>query len=198
MKPDKETLQHWMSGELSREKLESVETWVSHHPEELEKMMDWGGTSALIQSTVSSSEEPPYAEFFNHKVQQQIEAESTPVASGAIEQTSIWARLRHLWAPLGAAAMIACFYAGTQMSPSRGDSIPGAVASSEASVGEIYVPQGGVTASVYENEQSGIIMLNGLKAIPDTLDIVAASPSGKSYPDGSAKVMVRHTPSNYF
>lgn len=205
MKPDKDTLERWMRGELSGEELSAVETWANAHSEELEGILQgettdsWATTSTMLKNSIKADEEPPYGEFLNHKIQQQIEAEAAGLSSeeGGAASGSLLGRLKMLWAPMAAAAMAVCFYAGTQVNDSP-DSLQLAEVQQANVMGEIYVPHGGVTASVYENDQSGVIILEGLSAIPDALDIVSAMPSGRGYPEDSGARMVKHVLPNSF
>ncbi len=206
MKPDKQTLQSWMNGDLSGEALHTVEKWVSENTQELEEMLNWDQTSQMLRENIVPEQDPPYPDFFHHKIRQSIEEE--PRSYDSEKKTpelrdhsanSLWSRMRYLWAPAAVAAMTVCFYAGTQMSSSTTGSadLAGLGGASASQTAEIYVPQGGVSASVYENEQSGVILLHGLEAIPDAMDIVSAAPSGKPYPNTSEMVLVKQMNPNY-
>ena len=183
-KPDEKTLNRWLNGELEGEELSQVETWAEQHAGDLDAefkcSIGWDALNDECMSSIAASEEPPYPEFFNHKIQQAIENEAhessfneTPAAQAApdnvISSPGIWQKLRWMVLPTAAAAAIA-FYAGSNLtqSPANSDrASSGLVASYDG----VYTPDSGVVAAVSESESATEIVLEGLKPISDALDI---------------------------
>ena len=76
-KPDEQTLNRWLLGELEGEELRQVEAWANDHAGDLDSEfkcgIGWEALGADFMKQIPASEEPPYPEFFNHKLQQAIE-----------------------------------------------------------------------------------------------------------------------------
>ena len=179
-KPDESTLNRWLNGELEGKELEQVEAWAESHADDFDKdfqcSIGWEALRGGLVKSLPKSEEPPYPEFFNHKIEQTILAELEQQASKEDhhEERSFWKRFRWAFMPAAFAGMAVCFYAGTKMSDSA-TNVRDAVASSN--VQEVYIPQSGVVAKVSESSGSTEIILDGLAPIPDSLDIAAGETS---------------------
>jgi len=177
-KPNQDLLSKWMAGELEGDQLAQVEAWADANPSEAES--EAGKFSLELSSVIPAEVEPPYPEFFNSKLQHEIEelerTAATPVKPTGI---SLMQKLRWLFAPAAAGAMALCFYAGTKVATpaTSTGTTPVAEVSKEA---EIYVPNGGVTAAVFDSQEAEVIVLDGLEPIPDSLDIVSAPAPEKS------------------
>jgi len=178
-KPDEHTLNRWLRGELEGEELRKVDAWANDNAGDLDSEfkcdIGWDALGADFMQAIPASEEPPYPEFFNSKIQQSIQADvleqAAPVPVNA--EPSIWQKLRWMVLPTAAAAAIA-FYAGSQMTQPAtpaGDS-PGIV-----SYERVYVPDSDVVAAFSESDRATEIVLEGLHPISDELDIVKGETS---------------------
>jgi len=114
--PNDILLTRWMDGELDGKDLARVEAWVAEHPELLAERDAVQAMSASLKENIPASEEPPYPDFFNHRILRTIEEERLT----AIEPTKETPQknTRNLWQwlslPIAAAAMAVCFYWGAQ------------------------------------------------------------------------------------
>jgi len=175
-RPDDKTISSWLAGELEGEELRKVETWAETHvgdlDEEFKCEIGWCALNDELMANLSDSQEPPYPEFFNSKIQQAISEDMQHKAVGEPSSASLWQKLRLIIAPAAIAALVA-FYAGTQMQNERPADIP-EVASDQSSV---YVPHNGIVAAVSESNDATEIILSGLAPISDELDIAAGDTS---------------------
>lgn len=175
-KPDDKTLKSWLEGELEGEELQNLEAWAQTHVGELDDEfkceIGWSALNDEILARISGSEEPPYPEFFNSKIQQAISGDfrSNHVADAA--SSSLWQKLCLIFVPAAIAAAVA-FYAGIQIQNQQPASAP-KVASVKNS---IYVPNDGVEAMVSDSSEATEIVLSGLVPISDDLDIAAGETS---------------------
>jgi hypothetical protein len=175
-RPDEKTLSSWLEGELEGEELRKVDTWAETHvgelDEEFKREIGWCALNDELMASLPDSEEPPYPEFFNSKIEQAI---SEVTQHGTLSEPSsppLWQKIRLMIAPAAFAAMVA-FYAGTQMQNEKPADIP-AVASEQSSV---YVPNNGIVAAVSESNDATEIILSGLTPISDELDIASGDTS---------------------
>lgn len=184
-KPDEHTLNRWLLGELEGEELRKVEAWANDHAGDLDSEfkcgIGWEALGAQFMNAISSSEEPPYPEFFNHKLQQAIEAEDSnlsPVPVDTIPEVSLWQKLRWMVMPTAVAAGVA-FYAGSQMTQPSSDTPLAGVGevATIVSYERIYVPDNDVFAAFSETDRATEIVLKGLHPISDELDIVKGDTS---------------------
>jgi len=172
----------WLDGESCPE----AEALLADNPE-LESFKEGDHKlRSLLSANLPASQEPPYADFLNSRIEKEIrdsERTSQPAQAELKESTSsFWQGLRWLVAPLAAAA---CFVLGLMMGgPGAGDS-----ASSNAFVAAspmIYTPDGNVSSRVVEaSEESTVIILDGLSDIPDSVDLFQTAlhyrPANDSY-----------------
>lgn len=182
-KPDDITLNRWLNGELEGEELRKMEAWAEENAADLDAEftcnIGWDALGSDYMKEVAASEEPPYPEFFNHKLQQAIEADGleqtetlTEPVTSPVTEPSIWQKLRWMVLPTAVAAGVA-FYAGSHMTPATDQK--GAVQASNFE--SVYIPDSGVVAAVSETDGATEIVLEGLKPIADELDIVKGETS---------------------
>ncbi len=179
-KPDETMLTLWMDGKLEGDELQRVEAWVQAHPELLAERDTVQAMSAAIRRHVPGSIEPPYPEFFNKHVLRRIGDDAvSSAAAPARRQNGFW---RWFAMPVAAAAMVVCFYIGTQVSEPAEITAPVV-----AQTGSVYTPDGNVSADMFKSTdaQATVIVLEGLDDIPDELDMV-----GEPSVDRSGAVMV--------
>ena len=180
-KPDEHTLNRWLRGELEDEELREVDAWAEINAGDLDSEFQcnigWDALGADYMKAIPASEEPPYPEFFNSKIQQSIQAagpdqtpQSVPAQSQAVH--SIWQKIRWIFMPTAIAAGIA-FYAGSQMTQTATPDVGPELVSYE----RVYVPDSGVVAAFSETDRATEIVLEGLHPISDELDIVKGETS---------------------
>jgi hypothetical protein len=176
-KPDDKTLKSWLDGELTGQELHNVEAWAQNHAGELDQEfkceIGWNALTDAMMERIPQSEEPPYPEFFNSKIQQAILDEQCKNTVLEKPFTSIWEKLRLMVLPAAFAAIVA-FYAGTKMQ----DDVPNPSEPKVSSVrSTIYVPNDGIEAAVSDSNNATEIVLSGLEPISDELDIAAGQTS---------------------
>lgn len=188
-KPNEQILNQWLSGELEGEELLQIEEWAETHAGDLDEEfkcdIGWEALGANHMSALASSEEPPYPEFFNHKLEQAIQASETESVEGNIAQdkvvemsspspakSALWSKISQMVIPAAAAAAIA-FYAGSQINSGEN---AGSLVAGEG----VYVPDAAVVAAVSTSDNATEIVLEGLEPISDDVDIVRGETSQPS------------------
>lgn len=172
--PDEAMLTLWIDGELNGDELARVESWAQDHPELLAERDAVRAMQSNIQANMPASVEPPYADFFNQRILQAIENEKAESAASVRSTGSQWMGSKFnkwLALPAAAAAMVMCFYMGTQVSHMPESVAPIAAVSAEPA---IYMPDGDVRANIFSSDDNGatVIVLEGLEDIPDDFEIV--------------------------
>lgn len=182
-RPDEKTLCSWLEGELEGEELRKIEAWAETNAGDLDAefkcKIGWDALDDERFNSVPSSEEPPYPEFFNAKIQQAISADVKDVepVSEAVSEGSFWQKMKLMVAPAAIAALVA-FYAGTQMQSQEQQEIVDVVAEQSS----VYVPNSGIFAAVSESVEATEIILDGLDPISDELDIAGGETSPGTSP----------------
>jgi hypothetical protein len=187
--PDETKLALWLDDELHGEELAAVESWASAHPEHLaarEEVRKWRG---LMASAIPAAEEPPYAEFFNGRVARTIREQTTESHVAAAQRRS-W---QSLLMPLAACAgMVLAFWLGGKTAKTAIPEINVAGAPKAIPVDPIlYTPIKGVKAEWFSSAEASatVIVLNGVDAIPDTMDFSqTASHSDVREMDSTAEI----------
>jgi len=172
--PDEVLLALWLDDELQGEELARVEAWASGQPEQLaarEEVREWRRSIAAV---IPADEEPPYADFFNSRIEKSIREQTAAVerisaAVSAPAKVSFW---RSWFVPATAfAGMALAFWVGTKThSPETGGPV---AKQSDSSISPVYyTPEQGVNAEWVKNsgKSATVIVLEGVNAIPDTLD----------------------------
>lgn len=181
-KPDKKTLRLWLDGELEGDKKRELDSWAEENAAELDSEfkcdIGWDALSDDCMATLPSSLEPPYPEFFNHKIlnaiQEEEAAEVQLLDNLVLENSgsaSLWQKLRWMIAPAAVAA-VAAFYAGTTISSKNSvatDTV--AIGKSGISSSSVYLPNSGIVAAVSESNYATEIVLSGLTPVSDELEI---------------------------
>jgi hypothetical protein len=188
--PDDITLTQWMDGELDGAKLSQVEAWAQDHPEILAERNAVQQMSACVNELLPKSLEPPYPDFFNHRIMRTIENSRNALPTNQTSRTS-----RNFWQwlaiPLAAGAMAVCFYLGTRMTPTTPSGTSHSLVTTadssnikisppeKTNISTIYTPDRGVQADMFQSEQATVIVLKGLQDLPDDLEM-AGEPSTPS------------------
>jgi hypothetical protein len=168
-KPDEETLALWLDDELVGPTLAGVEAWAMTQPEQIAAKAEIRSWRKTVAKAIPASEEPPYPDFFNHRVLQAIRTQ--PVTASPVEKKSFsW---KNFLLPAAACAgMILTFWVGKNskiISEQDLAIIPRAIPVEEP---VLYTPEGGVKAEWFSSKEASasVIVLNGVAAIPDTTD----------------------------
>lgn len=174
-KPDDTTLALWLDDELDGEAHAQVEAWAAENPEHLASREEIRRWRKMIGESIPAAEEPPASEFFNERIQHAIrsETEQQPVA-GEISGFN-WSSL---WMPLAACAgMALAFWLGVTSKPTTPANAAGNLTQPAATSPHIYTPEQGVDAEWIDSggASATVIVLNGITAIPDTVDFTAVN-----------------------
>ena len=166
--PDEATLALWLDDELEGEQLAALERWAMGHPEQIAARLETRRWRSMMASAIPAAVEPPYPEFFNSRIAQAIR-QQTPKAVTSGKRWFVWPSLV---APLAACAgMVLAFWLGTKtQDPSEVD-VTGALRAIPVEQ-LVYTPENGVNAELYASGQNSptVIVLNGVRAIPDAMD----------------------------
>lgn len=169
--PDDLKLAMWLDGELQGDDLSSFEAWLAQQPNKDEHLAARDAISHWKQqltAVIPASEEPPYPDFFNHRIASAIESSSPAPAKPTTRFT--W---KSLWMPTTACAgMILAFWLGTR---SHSDHLDIDVTGAPKAIPVepiLYTPENGVVAECFSSSgaKATVIVLNGVNAIPDDTD----------------------------
>ena len=170
--PDEAKLALWLDDELKGEELASFEAWVVGQQEHLAAREETRRWRTMMAAAIPASEEPPYPDFFNSRIAQAIR-EQSPKQAVAPEIESRGFSWKTFLMPLAACAgMALAFLAGTKsQAPPTNDitsNAPKAIPVEQI----VYTPENGVKAELFAKDESSatVIVLNGVRAIPDTMD----------------------------
>lgn len=169
--PDETRLALWLEDGLHGEELAAFEATLAGRPELHAARAEARRWRDMISAAVPSSEEPPYPEFFNHRVARairELEAEhaATPITAGRIS----W---RSWFMPLAACAgMVMAFWLGGKRTSGVPEiDVTGAPRAIPVDP-VFYTPENGVSAEWFASAEASatVIVLNGVEAIPDATD----------------------------
>lgn len=181
--PNKETLHLWTQGNLDEKTLSIVEEWANKNPEMAEQAIseiEQNSTPIIPFSTLPKEMEIPYPDFFDAKLKQQIqrieqEKNADSPQSKNQEQTSqqvakkysLFSRLKWFATPVLAAAMLGCFYLGTQFQTNTTNSAALTAQQPAPTIQLVYVPNDSVSAEIFSSEKGTAIVLDGLEPLDD-------------------------------
>ncbi|MDP3848869.1 MAG: hypothetical protein Q8Q59_00065 [Luteolibacter sp.] len=171
MNPDEAKLALWLEDELHGEELAAFETWVAENPEHHAAREEARRWQAMMAAAVPATEDPPYPEFFNHRITRTIqELQPEPVPVSATGSGFSW---RSLFMPLAACAgMMLAFWMGGKRQPGMPEiDVTGAPRAIPVEP-VLYTPEGGVKAEWFTSltASATVIVLDGVTAIPDATD----------------------------
>ena len=175
-KPDDTTLALWLDDELDGEALATVEAWAKDHPEQLAARDEIRRWREMISASVPASEEPPAPELFNGRIARAIREDGVGSGSNRSQERARW---RTMFMPLAACAgMVLAFWLGMK-NPSE---LPATTQQAPAADPEliapmVYTPETGVKAEWFSSTAASatVIVLDGVDAIPDSLDFAATA-----------------------
>jgi len=170
-KPDETTLARWLDDDLEGAELAAFEA--SHRADAtlLARRQELRAWRASLAAAIPADIEPAYPEFFNHRIAKAIR-ERIPKPHSAPSTAAFW---RAWWMPATAAAgMVLAFWLGTKTGGT-----PQVVTLANPAAGQVavqgptvYTPEHGVDAKSFSSSDAAatVIVLEGVDAIPDTLD----------------------------
>lgn len=168
--PDETKLALWLEDELPEEEFATFEAWATGRPEQIAARAQIRRWRELIATAIPAEEEPPYPDFFNTRVARAIR-EQTPQPAAVAQRRGGW---KSLLMPLAACAgMALAFWLGMQTKPATPEVVVVEGAPRAIPVEPfVYTPEIGVQAERFasSNASATVIVLNGVAAIPDTLD----------------------------
>lgn len=170
-KLDETMLACWLEDELQGVELAAFEAAMGGNQELLARREAVRAWRQMIQGALPAAEEPPYPDFFNNRIEQALR-QSPQRAVGDRPRTGAW---RAWWLPATAlVGMTLTFWLGTMASrPPVVVAVPNPVPHPVVvATPVVYTPEGGVAAEWFSSDQAAatVIVLEGLEAIPDTLD----------------------------
>jgi len=168
--PDKEILTQWYSGDLEGPQLERVEQWADENPELASSMVEQMMEPIAGLDAIDGPVDVPYPEFFNSKLEQRIFTEQEQIPEAAKEAivskpAGLMQRFGWMFAPAVLAAMVVCFYVGTQFGSKIIQSQT--VNSENVEKHIIYVTNEAVMVEVIDSEEASVIEVNGLEPFSD-------------------------------
>lgn len=170
--PDETKLALWLDDELKGEELAAFEAWVAGHPEHLAAREESRRWRRFMASALPAAEEPPYAEFFNHRISRAVR-ENRDAVPQAAPKAPRWS-WRSLMMPLAACAGMAfTFLLGARSQRPEIPEIDVAGAPKAIPVEPVvYTPEQGVKAEWIQSAEAAatVIVLSGVDAIPDETD----------------------------
>ncbi len=169
--PDEPTLALWLDDELTGPELLRVDAWAASQPDQLAARDEIRQWRSMVASAVPASEEPPFPDFFNSRIQQAIrEAPPRPAAAAHARPASIW----QSWLmPLAACAgMVLAFWVGTQSEKAPRSVVAMSPSTQGSFEPVVYTPETGVRAEWFASSDASasVIVLDGISAIPDSTD----------------------------
>ena len=175
MNPDEAKLAQWLDDELTGEDLASFEVWALSQPEHVAAREETRRWRKLIASAIPNSEEPPYPDFFNSRIAHGIREQSPKPAPGE-PKPAFWKSW--LMPTAACAGMILTFWIGAKSQSQKLPEIDVAGAPKAIPVEQIiYTPESGVNAELFASDHASsmVIVLNGIAAIPDSMDFSATT-----------------------
>jgi len=166
--PDDTRLALWLEDELTGEELATFEKWVADNPELLASREEARRWRAMMAETIPADVEPPYPDFFNHRLQKSIHdlQPALPVASPPRFSLRSW------FMPIAACAgMVLAFWLGAKKTGTPEIDVTGAPRAIPVEP-VIYTPEYGVVAEWFDSEGAfaTVIVLEGMQPIPDEID----------------------------
>ena len=169
--PDDTRLALWLEDELKGEELAAFEASVAGRQELHAARAEARRWREMMAAALPSSEEPPYPEFFNHRVAHSIrELEAKPAATPKAASGFSW---RSWFMPVAACAgMVIAFWLGGKRTGGVPEiDVTGAPRAIPVDP-VLYTPESGVSAEWFASTEASatVIVINGVDAIPDATD----------------------------
>ena len=160
-----------LDGGLSEENERELADHLQAHPECLEDLEGFGEIRKDLQAHFPATEEPPYPEFFNSHLERMIREDERGADPAPVTRRTHATWLGWLLPAAGAVAL--AFFAGMQLAD------PGEPAGAQMSTSlpVVYSPITSVRPEAVLDQETGntVILLEGLAAIPDSVNLAQAS-----------------------
>jgi hypothetical protein len=186
MKTDDETRFRWLDDDLSAGEEKDYEKMRSELASELQERDKVREMKRMLRENVARHVEPPYGEFFNARIRSQIHQQEH-AGSGRGSHWADW-RKQAWMAAAACFAMVISFWTGTRMrdpSPAITEvSVEGAPKAIPVDL-LVYSPVIGVEAEHFSSANGTVIVLNGVPAIPDSVDFHSTAMMVPNTPDQS-------------
>jgi anti-sigma factor RsiW len=171
--PDDTKLAMWLDDELHGEELAAFEAGAGSQPELRAARAEVRRCRELLGSALPAAEEPPYPDFFNHRVARAIHALAPQPA--VVRRRFSWSSLVM---PLAACAgMALAFWLGVKSHAAPADVVVAGAPRAIPVEPFVYTPESGVMAEYFASTKASatVIVLNGVAAIPDSIDFSSSS-----------------------
>ena len=172
----------WVDGRLDDEEQNQLDKLFAADPEFEAELTGAKEVTAVLQSEIPKSTEPPYPDFFNSQLMRKVDLEIAAQLP-AEKVARWWDSLRWAWAPAGALALVLAFFAGQRMSPQGNGGLAdrGVADSSERSeeLPNVYFAEKSLTYEVIPDADGkvSVIVVEGIAAISDDIDFSRADRS---------------------
>ncbi|MEI6674436.1 MAG: hypothetical protein WCO57_04580 [Verrucomicrobiota bacterium] len=169
--PDEATLARWLNDELEGAELATFEAAIHGNADYLAQRKDLRGLRTTLAATLPAVLDPPYPEFFNHRIAKAIRELTSNTAA---QRPSVF--FRHAWwmPATAAAGMALAFWVGTKTGTvTHGVTLAHSTpAPLMVQAPAVYTPEHGVDAEWISGTDAAatVIVLEGVDAIPDALD----------------------------
>jgi hypothetical protein len=168
--PDDPRLAMWLDDELHGDDLAAFESRTDNLTELIAARAEVRRWRAVIASAVPATQEPPYPDFFNARVERAIRQ---PMAHPARQRKRWWFLRQAVLMPVAACAGMAfTFWLGHQSQPQSIEVVVEGAPRAIPVEPFVYVPETGVKAERFASAgaEATVIVLNGVAAIPDDTD----------------------------
>lgn len=171
--PDDETLALWLDDGLAGVELAKFEATLAGQPEKFSERAEIRRLKEQLALALPLAEEPPYADFFNHRVMRSI-GESGRAAAPVAEKSRAWFCWKLWGMPLAACVgMALAFFVGmeSQHGETGGINVTNAPRAIPVET-FVYTPDVGVKARWFESDSASaaVLVLSGIEPIPDQVD----------------------------
>jgi hypothetical protein len=166
--PDDTRLALWLEDELEGDDLAAFDKWVGQDAALLAAREEARRWRAMMAKAMPCDEEPPYPDFFNHRLEKSIR----DLQPAAVPANRPRFSLRGWLMPLATCAgIVFAFWLGGKNAGMPEIDVSGAPRAIPVEP-IIYTPENGVYAEWFESAGAvaTVIVLDGVAAIPDTTD----------------------------
>ena len=195
-----ELIVRWMDDELlSASEKEELALILEAEPE-LQAMRDsHSSVKSELQAAFGKSEDVPYGDFFQTKLEQAIrDSDREDAYEAPVKGSGRWRDALRWWlAPVAVGAMAVAFLAGTRVAKAPVENQ--LVVAQEQNRPLVYTPEGGVTSTIVDADAAGtsVIVLDGLQPIPDSFDLMAGGQSVRDLPADVQLISTKGSPQVY-
>ena len=172
--PDETKLARWLDDELQGADLAAFEAAARPTPEMLAAREDVRRWRSMMAAAIPLAEEPPYADFFNTRIERAIRRPAVATEQAAVPAQPWWVLFRrHVLMPVAACCGMAfTFWLGMRTNHQAATLVVTPPPHPVATEPFVYTPQSGVEAERFASSPASatVIVLSGVDAIPDDTD----------------------------